>query len=155
MIGEKQAKIFKIYFFRARTHAHTKMRSLHVSKAPPNYELLPTIIITMRGPRLHKSTHNQSQALPHSHHCPTLHSHTHAQWALQSQGSHYATPSHKDTHQSSSHQRGKRMTGMENWRKTGETQKLEPRLCGECAGNVFGRYYCISVSPYHQRLINH
>lgn len=58
-------------------HRHAEVRSLRVSKAPPNYELLPTIIIIKRGLQPHKSTHNHSQALPHSHHCPTLHSHIH------------------------------------------------------------------------------
>lgn len=57
-------------------HTYSEVRSLHMSKALPTHELLHTIITTMRGPWPHKSTHNQSQALPHSHHCPTLHAHT-------------------------------------------------------------------------------
>lgn len=56
--------------------------------------------------------------------CPTptivQHStHTHTQWPLQSQGSHYAIPSHKDTHQSLSCQREKRMTEVAE-------EKLQP-----------------------------
>lgn len=58
-------------------HTHAEVQSLHLSKASPNYELLRTIMSTMRGPWPHKSTHNQPQGLPHSHHCPTLPTHTH------------------------------------------------------------------------------
>lgn len=56
--------------------------------------------------------------------CPTPtivpHStHTYTQWPLQSQGSHHAIPSHKDTHQSLSHQKGKNDRG-------GRRKKLYP-----------------------------
>lgn len=60
----------------SHTDTHAEVRSLHLSKAPPNYELLRTIMNTMRGPWPHKSIHNQPEGLPHSHHCPTLHTHT-------------------------------------------------------------------------------
>lgn len=60
----------------SNSHTHTEVPSLHLSKGP-NYELPCTIMSTMRGPWPHKSIHNQLQGLPYSHHCPTLHIHTH------------------------------------------------------------------------------
>lgn len=136
-------------------HRHAEVRSLRVSKAPPNYELLPTIIIIKRGLQPHKSTHNHSQALPHSHHCPTLHSHIHTRTMATPEPRDPLCNPHKDTNQSLSHQRGKRMIVAQKWRKIGEIQKLEFRLCGECADNILGSYYFVSVSSYHPSLINH
>lgn len=66
-----------ISLFLSLSFTHAEVHSLHLSKAPPNHKLLCTIMRTMRGPWPHKSTHNQPQGLPHSHHCPTLHARTH------------------------------------------------------------------------------
>lgn len=142
-----------IYLILSLSHTHTfhmqaQVRSLHLSKAPPNYELLHTIMSTMRGPWPHKSTHNQPQALPHSHYCPTLHTHTctDTQRPLQSQGSHYAIPAHKDKHQSLSRQRreksdrdGGRKIGW-RWRKVGETRTTKSVWLG-CGGTQQASYY--------------
>lgn len=71
------AQIYHTLVSLSFSNTHAEVWSLHLSKAPPNYELLCTIMSTMRGPWPRKSIHNQPQGLPHSHHCPTLHTHTH------------------------------------------------------------------------------
>lgn len=83
--------------------------------------------------------------------CPTPtivpHStHTHSQWPLQSQGSHYTIPSHKDTHQSLSRQREKRMTVVaeEKLRPLGRdggkrVKHKVQSVCGGSVDNILGR----------------
>lgn len=117
-----------------KPHTHAKVQTSHLSKAPPNYELLHTTMRTMRGPW---PPHNQPQGVPPLPHTP------HTQWPLQSQGSHYAIPSHKDTHQSLSCQErikndrsGRRKIGNlgETW--TNKTQMLEYSVYCRVVDNI-------------------
>lgn len=127
-------------------HTHTEVRSLHLSKAPPNYELLRTIMSTMRGPWPHKSTHNQPQGLPHSHHCPMLHTHTHTMAtpepgvplcnSITQRHTPVLIPSEREKNDRGG--RRKIVTLGERWRKMSETQSAKC-VCGRSADNIFGR----------------
>lgn len=122
-------------FFHSLSHTHTHMRFTSMQKCglftcqkhhqTMSYSAPLWVQWEVPGPT---SPHTISpKACP----TPTIvpHStHTHTQWPLQSQGSHYAIPSHKDTHQSLSRQREKK-----------EWQRRQKKNCNPWGGRDGGK----------------